>query len=351
MRCDIVIPVWNQRLVTEECVDSLLKNTGGDWRLIIVDNGSADETRAYLGHLARSEPSRVLVVRNDRNLGFIRAVNRGIALSDAPFVCLLNNDTIVTGGWLDEMLSVLTSEPDIGIVNPSSNNLGQKPAGGEPIEHYARTLAKERGAYVELGSAVGFCMLMRRALLDRIGSFDEAYGMGNFEDTDLSRRAVRAGYRCVRSCGAYVYHRESASFKKVKSFNADFERNRRLYESRWGVPRRVACILDSGDAGGVARLNEESLRLARDGNWVWYFLRAPLEVPAHSNIRVVRLPARWFWLFALAAILKKKKRFSEISVRTTKAAGWLKCFRFVHGAEVKALAEFQGHKSQQRANG
>lgn len=334
MRCDIVIPAWNQRLVTQDCVDSILKHTGGDFRIIIIDNGSDDETRSYLQALARSEPARTKVVRNEENLGFIRATNQGIALSDAPFVCLLNNDTLVTEGWLEEMLKVLEAEPGIGIVNPSSNNLGQRPSDGEPIELFARRLVKERGAYVELGSAVGFCMFMRRQLIDRIGGFDEAYGMGNFEDTDFSRRAVRAGYRCVRACGAYVYHRESSSFSKVKSFDADFEKNRRLYESRWGAPRRIAYILDEHDAGRLGRLNEESLKLARDGNWVWYFSHTPVEAPAHSNIRMVRLPQRWFWAYGLASILKKKKKFNEIYVDDVKAAGWLNRLGFIHRAKV-----------------
>ncbi|MBN2453518.1 MAG: glycosyltransferase family 2 protein [Candidatus Omnitrophica bacterium] len=335
MRCDIIIPVWNQPAKTRDCIESLKDNSGGDWRLIIIDNASGKETRQYLEEVAASAAFPVKLIRNEENLGFIKAVNQGIAASDAPFVCLLNNDTIVTRLWLDEMIAVAESAPDIGIVNPSSNNLGQKPAHGEPIELYAEKIRSERGRSIELGAAIGFCMLIKRDLIKKIGVFDEIYGMGNFEDTDFSRRAAREGYRPVRACGAYVYHRENSSFGTVRTFDEDFNRNREIFEFRWGRPKRVAYVLDRYDTNILKRLETDSMKLARSGNRVWFFRRDKASIPSHSNIIAADLPLGSFYLNAAVKILTKKKKFSEIFVGEEKFGRFLEALSFIHKAKVR----------------
>ena len=336
MNCDIVIPVWNQPALTKDCIDSIFKYTGqGDYRIIAIDNASEEETKNYLRDLKTSKPGNVEVIRNEENLGFVKAVNQGIAASKASYVCILNNDTIVTKDWLEEMIAIAESTGDIGIVNPSSNNLGQKPANGEPLELYAEKMAEARGTSIELGAAIGFCMLIKRKVLDEIGSFDKIYGMGNFDDTDFSRRAVRAGYRCVRACGAYVYHRENASFNKVKTFEDDFKRNREIYEFRWGKPKRIAYILDDVDANLLKKMNVEALGMARLGNWVWYFRNKPVDAPSHSNIIIKDLPGDWFYPKAIFGVLKKKKKFNEIFVGKESVGRVLNNLKFIHKATVR----------------
>jgi GT2 family glycosyltransferase len=335
MNCDIIIPVWNQISFTKDCIDSIKKNTDAPHRLVIIDNASDDETKHYLEALAKKEGSKALLIRNEANVGFVKAVNEGMRASESKFVCVLNNDTIVTKGWLKEMVAIAESAKDIGIVNPSSNNLGQKLAEGEPVEHYAEKLRQQKGRSVELGAAIGFCMLIKREVLKKIGLFDEIYGMGNFEDTDFSRRAVKEGYRCVRACGAYVYHRENTSFGKVKTFSEDFRRNKEIYEFRWGKPKRIAYVLDSYDANTLMKLEADSVKLARGGNWVWYFLKERIEVPQHSNIITITPPEQYFHAATAFRILKKKKRFDEIFVRDEVFGKVLEKLAFVHKAKVK----------------
>jgi GT2 family glycosyltransferase len=335
MRCDIVIPVWNQPVFTRDCIDSIGKNTAGvDYRIIIIDNASDSDTKKYLEGLARGEGQKVLLHRNERNTGFIRAANCGISLSDAPYICILNNDTITSDGWLGTMIDIAESGKDIGIVNPSSNNLGQRPERGEPIERYASSLSSQKGRFVELGTAIGFCMLIKREVIDRIGVFDEVYGMGNFEDTDFSRRAVKEGYRCVRACGAYVYHRENTSFKRLSTFEDDFRRNREIFEFRWGRPRRIAYILDLYDSNLLKKINSDSVRSAREGNWVWYFMKERIDVPEHSNIIPVIPPAANFYIKTTFDILKKKKKFDEIFVGEERFGRILERLAFIHKAKV-----------------
>lgn len=335
MRCDIIIPVWNQLAVTRDCIDSIKKNTDGDYRLVIIDNASQPDTKSYLESVKASGEFNMLLVRNDENLGFIKAVNQGMSASDSPFVCLLNNDTLVTKHWLDEMINVAESAPEIGIVNPSSNNLGQKPKEAEPIESYAEKFRAERGRFQELGAAIGFCMLIKREVIRKIGLFDEIYGMGNFEDTDFSRKAVNEGYICVRACGAYVYHRESSSFGKVKTFDEDFNRNKEIFEFRWGRPQRIAYVLDRYDANVLKMLESDSVKLAKNGNWIWFFVKEGIDMPAHANIRIVVTGMKNFYLKVVLKILTKKKRFDEIFVGDEKFGKFLDALQFIHKAKVR----------------
>jgi GT2 family glycosyltransferase len=315
MRCDIVIPIWNQPEFTRDCICSIVRNTKNEYGLILIDNGSAHKVKQYLEELKATCKVPLTVITNEVNVGFVKAVNQGIDRSRAPYVCILNNDTLVQDGWLSEMIAVAESDDRIGIVNPSSNNLGQRPSSGESIESYAVRLKAKRGMSIGLGSALGFCMLIKRALIGKIGMFDEAYGMGNFEDTDFSRRTAKEGFRYVRACGAYVYHRESSSFRHIKTFETDFARNRDIYESRWGAPKRVLYVLNSCNAEAKKRIGEESERLAADGNWVSIYARGSADTsgfPIHSNITVRKFSDRMFLLKVWLKILTKKKRFHKV---------------------------------------
>ncbi len=333
--CDIIIPVWNMLAATKDCIDSVIKNTSSFFRIIIIDNASNDDTRRYLEGLKAMKSPPIIVVRNEKNVGFVKAANQGIRLSNGPCVCILNNDTIVTKDWLDEMMKVADSEKDIGIVNPSSNNLGQHPEKGEPLELYTERLKRDSGIFVELGAAIGFCMLIKKEVIERIGLFDEIYGMGNFEDTDFSRRAVKEGYRCVRACGSYVYHREGASFDRVKAFENDFKRNRQIFEFRWGRPKRMAYILSAYDDFVLKRLQAESLKLARGGNWVWYYTKGDSVVsPRHSNIITQALPLKNFYLNVVIKILTKKKKFDEIFIGEESLGKVLERLSFIHKARI-----------------
>ena len=328
------MPVWNQLEVTKDCINSIRENTSCQFRFIVIDNASDAPTRQYLQNIKEIKGNPVTVIRNENNLGFVKAVNQGIAVSDAPYVCILNNDTMVTRNWLEEMISIAELDKTIGIVNPSSNNLGQRPEEGEPLESFAARLRKQSRYFIELGAAIGFCMLIKREVIVKVGNFDEVYGMGNFEDTDFSRKAIKEGYKCVRACGAYVYHRENSSFNKLKTFEDDFKRNKEIYEFRWGKPKRIAYILNHYDEKALKALNLESIKMARGGNWVWYLSTEPVELPAHSNIRLMQVTKKWFYPKVVFTILKKKKRFDEIFVDDKKMMNILSKISFIHKAKI-----------------
>lgn len=339
MSCDIIIPVWNQLEYTKAALAALFKFTSFPFRLIVVDNASAEPTRLLLQRVQNEHPEQVTIIRNAENRGFIKAVNEGIRVSTAEYICLLNNDTEVACGWLVEMVKVAQLREDIGIVNPNSNTLGFKLKKGQSLEAVAQELKAETGQWAELAWATGFCMLIKRRVIEKVGLLDEIFGMGMFEDADFSKRAQKQGYLSVCARAAFVYHRERRSFIRHKGFDANFEKNRQIFFSRWGRQERILYILFNEDNGYADRKNTEALHLARQGAVLWMFRRKIAgqdegSMPFHSNIYRYDVPALFFGARCLWRILKKKKRFDKIYVNNMKFANFLNNFKVIHKAEV-----------------
>ncbi|MBI3082933.1 MAG: glycosyltransferase [Candidatus Omnitrophica bacterium] len=131
--CDLVLLSWNHLEETRPCLETLFASTGVPCRLLIVDNGSEPEVRAFLRTVTpRGHITEVTLLQNEQNEGFPKGMNRGIQASTAPFVCLLNNDLLFTKGWLEELIDVAGTHREIGVVNPSSSTLGNRPSRGQP---------------------------------------------------------------------------------------------------------------------------------------------------------------------------------------------------------------------------
>lgn len=265
MRCDIIIPIWNQLEFTRVCMDNLIKNTHYPYRLILIDNSSDLSTKRYLESLKDNKKFEVELIRNEENLGFIKAVNQGLKLSSAPYVCMMNNDTIPAPGWLERMVDFAEAHADVGLVNPQCDGHLDT-----PIEVHARRLGDHKGEYMEMNQCQGFCMLVKRDLINKIGYLDESFGIGGFDDTDYSMRAHLAGYRCVSIKDAYVYHRLHGSFAKAGNRKEWVERNQKIYYKKWGKHLRVEIVLslDHLHPEDILKLILLSYGFAREWSWV-----------------------------------------------------------------------------------
>ncbi len=342
MHCDIVIPVWNLKEDTERCVESLIKNTEFPFRLIIIDNGSRKKTKAYLESLkSDGRLEGYILIRNEENLGYTRATNQGMEIADGEYICLLNNDTIMTKGWLKEMVRVAELSPDIGIVNPSSNNLGHYKPWYVSLEEYARRLKeKYSGYYIEMATAIGFCYLIKKEVIQKIGILMEKYGLGNFEDTEYSIRAMRYGYKSVTARGAYVYHKVHASFNMIKDWEAMFENNQEVFRELFGMPKRIVYALKKQDSSYFRGLRDETYDLARKCNWITVFLKGSIRyhgLKVHSNIKVFRVPSIFFRPVVLFRILTKKKKFGKVVTDDKKLLRLLARFGKIASPETELL--------------
>lgn len=335
MKVDIIIPTWNLPELVRECIRSIYAHTEYPFGLVIVDNASADPAKSYLESVAQAHDN-VTLIRNEENLGFVRAVNKGIAVSKAPYVCLLNNDTEVTKGWLAEMVKVAQENSDVGIVNANSNTLGCKPRIGQGLAELSQELKQYSGRFSELAWATGFCMLIKREVIDKIGLFDERYGMGNFEDADFCKRAQARGYLSVCASASYVYHRERQSFSKVREFDSDFQRLRKMFFAKWGQTRRLLYVFSRSDTAAIEKTGQQILKTARGGNVIWIFLKDKNDyrLRHHSNVYVFALPRGLFNIISLWRIIKRKKRFDTIYIDDRKMEKRLKLLKPIHRAEV-----------------
>ena len=231
--CDIVIPAYNALDALDHCLTSVRTHTSPPFRAIVVDDASDEQVACYLRAVAAAD-ERVEVLRNERNIGFVRTANRGLLATTAPFACLLNSDTIVTPGWLDALIRCARSDSRIAVVNPTSNaavNLTIQMAPGLNVFTMAEVVAaRSRRDYPDVVTPVGFCLLVTRAALERFGTFDEIYGDGYCEESDYCMRITGEGFRTVVADDAFVFHRGGASFGKSRE---RYLRNRRIFDERW----------------------------------------------------------------------------------------------------------------------
>ncbi len=310
--CDIVIVVWNQRVYTEECLESILAHTVQSFRIILVDNASDAATREYLREFARAHPENTLLIRHEKNYGFVKGANIGMRASRAPYVCLLNNDTRVADGWLEGIIGVLERFPEVGIVNPSSNTLGQKLSSyeEEDLVRMGQTVKSQGVQYERRAVAHGFCMTMRKSLIDEIGMFDERFGRGFFEDLDFSLRAKTKGYTIARALSSYVYHREHASFKLLRRARNDFDINKRLFETRWGRLYRHLMIVRK-PLTQHPRLRELLEELVFNGSSVTILSSAAAEtISVIPHVQYKQKPRSLAGVIAM--LLTKKKKYTHI---------------------------------------
>jgi O-antigen biosynthesis protein len=216
----VIVVCRDSPAYTRLCVDRVLRHSGRRFELILVDNGSSGPARRYLASVRKARR-----IRNEKNLGFARALNQGIRSARGKFLLFLNNDVVVTPGYLDGLVAVLRRDRRLGAVAPLSNppdrTVFRRSAGPPRIEwkpfygdeaglhRFAWALASARERVSENASPGGFscfCHLVRRDMVRRIGGMDERFSPAYVEDIDFFYRAVRAGWKLARRRSVFVHH-------------------------------------------------------------------------------------------------------------------------------------------------
>lgn len=225
---EVIVPVYNAADDLARCVDSVLASTAGAYRLVLIDDASPDPAiRACFERLAARELLHLQLLRNDTNLGFTGTANRGLRESLGDVV-LLNSDTLVSPGWLDALRRCAAADPTIGTITPFSNNAeicsypdfcrnNPWPEDGEADAIRQQLARAAVPSYPDLPTGVGFCLFIRRRLIDAIGVFDPAFGHGYGEENDYCLRAAKAGFRNVLCDDAFVVHLGERSFQGRKA--------------------------------------------------------------------------------------------------------------------------------------
>jgi GT2 family glycosyltransferase len=227
---------------TRACLASIERSTPEPYELLLVDNGSRDGTVAFLRDYAAGRPN-VRLVLNAGNRGFAGGNNQALALARGRYVALLNNDTIVTDGWLGRLVGAL-ERTGAGLAGPVSNYVAGPQlieagySSATEIEPFAQAWARAHAGEAHgAPRLIGFCLLLRREVVEAIGALDETFGSGNFEDDDYCLRARAAGFGCVIARDAFVHHTGSQTFIAERiDYRGSIERNQRVFEEKWGCP-------------------------------------------------------------------------------------------------------------------
>ncbi|WP_052955069.1 class I SAM-dependent methyltransferase [Microvirga vignae] len=231
VQVDVIIPVYRGVAETKRCIDSVLDSIVENHCLgqiiVIDDRGPEDDMQAYLETLKQDDRLTVLV--NEQNQGFVLSVNRGMTYSNTNDVILLNSDTEVSGNWIDRLAAQAYAEPTIATVTPFSNNaticsfpaLPGDPnlASGDTVTGLDTAFSQaNQGNSVDIPTAVGFCMYIKRAALRQIGLFDaKAFGLGYGEENDFCLRVQAHGGRNILAGDVFVYHVGETSFGATSS--------------------------------------------------------------------------------------------------------------------------------------
>lgn len=227
---DIVVCVHNSPEDVQLCLSTARDTLRTGDRLIIIDDGSADETRLICEEIAASAPSRVKLIRRATGSGFCKAANAGLRETTAEIVIVLNSDTIVVGDWIDRIVNCMFANWQIGIVGPLSNAGGWQSIPKLPTREAPSNIMHDdlstisdvhtychgfgdRFDYPIVEQINGFCMALSRSLLDTVGMFDEErFPMGYGEENDLTFRALDAGFLCAVAIDCFVYHAKTKSY-------------------------------------------------------------------------------------------------------------------------------------------
>jgi len=235
----IVILTYNNLQYNQDCIESIRTYTApGTYELIVVDNCSTDGTREWL----LRQPGIKLRL-NDYNVGFPAGCNMGVALAErGSDILLLNNDTVVTASWLDNLKACLYSADDIGAAGAVCNhdeNLQGLALSYKTLEEMQELAAvnnrSDSRRWEEKAFLIGFCILIKRKVLDQIGLLDVSYSPGYVEDNDLSLRILSAGYRLMLCRDCFIHHYLGSQFRKdPDKFYPVLNRNRDLFQRKWG---------------------------------------------------------------------------------------------------------------------
>lgn len=307
LKTSVVIVSYNSHAYLEECILSVVKTTGENCEVIVVDNASEDGSE----RLIADKFPFVKLLSNRVNTGFAAAANQGVASAKGDFVICLNPDTVVTEGWLEALLAPLIKYPQdktsaniqIGLTTPrilmlkepakvntcgnSTHFTGLTFCRGLNLEAEASELKEQ----AEVPAVSGACFAIRREVWDELDGFDETF-FTYLEDTDLSIRARLLGYRCLYVPEATVYHDYANRFSPSKIFY--LERNRYLLLLK---TYRLSTILFCLPA----------LLMTEIITWGYAIKNGPAGIKARFGV--------WRWILANFSQVKQKRQRVQLARR------------------------------------
>ena len=300
----IIIPIHNAYDLSKRCIESVLKNTSKEHRLLLVDDGSTDRRVAPLFWLLAEWPAdHLLRILNGSAQGLVKTINHCLKVSDGD-VIILNSDTEVPPNWIERMDAARMAYPNVAAVCPLSNfatvysvpNAGMNDMPAYLTVEQMDRIIEETSFKLRpiVPTTMGFCMMMIRYAIDIIGGFDEAFGLGYGEEVDWTLRARATGFVCVLADDLFVYHKGKASFGTGDDAIREGMQGENLVRERY-----PEYIKEIQDWYFTSQLREHKTRIAdrlrprtaKKKLKVLHVLHRPLDALGGTEIYVRRLVA------------------------------------------------------------
>jgi len=218
------------------------------YRLYIVEQGSTDDTYAWVKKYSTENSIATTLIRNNSNVGFPKGCNQAFAqLKDEQYVCLLNNDTIVSDNWAKHLIENINDQTLI--VGPMTNRCGWRhqvlpqykditDISIEQVQQIGKQVEQNQGTKV-LAHLSGFCMLFSRDTLEQYGPFDERFLLGGGEEVDFCWKVTTSGKQCRVVKYAYVHHLHHATFEILDIDMSEYRaKTSALLAEKWPTDKR-----------------------------------------------------------------------------------------------------------------
>ena len=251
MKVSIIVPVIYRADLARVCIDSIYKYTTYPFELILVWEGEDQE----VGEVLKSYPNAKLVHNLPRK-GFAGAMNSGLEVATGDYYCFLNSDTVVIPNWLEEAVKAF-EDKEVGLVSPTFTEMLPRQVSNQDdnFEYVNDPL-----------SLKGVCFIISREAIEKVGKWDEKFGLGGGEDNDMCHRLAEGGYKLVVVKKSYIYHYGSASFRV--EFNNDEDYSKKFavgqfnkYRSKYGIKADKPSVFISIPCASGEIHHELALRL------------------------------------------------------------------------------------------
>lgn len=310
----IIIVNYNGKNLLENCFDSLSKLTYPNFEIILVDNNSKDDSVKYV----KERYPNTTIIQLDKNYGFAKPNNIGAKKANGSYLLFLNNDTIVTENFIEELVEIMEKDPKIGIsqsllIRPN----GEIDSSGDFVDNLGVSFSsKEKPAAIQnIFSARGASMMIRKTLFNKLEGFDEKFFI-SFEDVDLGWRSWIYGYKVVVVPNSIVYHLGGQSSKDMKNEFAfhGFKNQVAMKLTNFEWPLAIKIIFSF-----FLKYGQQTIKVFFDykfkGKTTIQAIKYEEKIANKPNFRAIFKGI--FWIFTNWRYLCKKHRFLEKNRKIT----------------------------------
>ncbi len=241
----IIMAVWNQLGYAKLAIEFLLKNSSPTpFELVIIDNGSKPDVKAYFDSIR--DKTDINYIRNDVNVGPIRAINQGIKAAKYNYIAVIHTDVLILeSGWLEKIIAAMKNDPRIGIAGLAGRKeiYATGCVNEESLKHSLQDDDLNEAMTEDVAEVAvidGLCFVMRGELIDKIGGLDETYGYMHCYDLDVSMQSIAAGFKnvIIKVRALHLANggmtRKTREYKKiVKDDYGLLKKNCKIFARKW----------------------------------------------------------------------------------------------------------------------